>query len=78
MPFILKKEDEALRLRNDLDEVEIMEMMQPYPSRLMTAYTIGKRLTAKGVDRNVEEVLNEERYTEVEESLNGRNLNGFG
>lgn len=70
MPFILRKEDELLWLRNDLDENEINELMQPYPSRLMCAHTITKLITAKGVNRNAEEVLENSLYEGVDATFN--------
>lgn len=69
MPLILRREDEALWLRNDLDENEINELMQPYPSRLMKAHTIGKMIGQTKVNRNIEEVLSEEVYERVKSSL---------
>ncbi len=69
MPLILKREDESLWLRNDLDENEVNELMQPYPSRLMKAHTIGKMIGQTKVNRNVEEVLSEEEYEGVKSQL---------
>lgn len=69
MPLILKEEDEDRWLDPSLSEMEIRALMIPYSDNKMRAYTICKLLTAKGLNRNVPEVLMPEAYLGVDEKL---------
>lgn len=61
MPFIV---DEALRATwlGDLSKEEIATMMQPYTEGLLTAHTISKDITSRGVDPNVASIQDEVIY----------------
>jgi putative SOS response-associated peptidase YedK len=56
MPVILSKFEERVWL-GDLEDKEIRAMLDPYPAREMAAHTVSKLVTARGVERNVPEVL---------------------
>jgi len=44
MPAILTKEQESLWLANDIRPQELIGMIEPYPSELMEAYTVSKKI----------------------------------
>ena len=56
MPVILSKEQEQLWLNDSLGREEIAEILKPYDTSHLTAYTISKRITSKD-DTNVPEVI---------------------
>lgn len=65
MPVILSKFEERKWL-GDLDDNGIKSMLDPYPTKEMAAHTISKLVTAKGVERNVLEVLEKFEYKNLE------------
>ena len=44
MPVILRPEHESLWLDNDADQGAWLDVLRPYPSELMTAYPVSKRV----------------------------------
>lgn len=42
MPVILKEEDERLWLDKDLDPLQALDLLKPYPTELMEAYPVSK------------------------------------
>lgn len=71
MPLILHREDETVWLTEGLDESHIKTLIQPYPAELMGAYSIGKRITARGINRNDYLTLQAEEYPGVEDFMIG-------
>ncbi|MCX6743742.1 MAG: SOS response-associated peptidase, partial [Candidatus Parcubacteria bacterium] len=65
MPVILSKVEERQWL-GCLDDNEIKGMLDPYPAKEMTVYTISKLLTTRGADHNVPEVLDKFEYKNLE------------
>ncbi|MCX6740594.1 MAG: SOS response-associated peptidase [Candidatus Parcubacteria bacterium] len=65
MPVILSK-FEGRQWLGGLDDQEIKSMLDPYPAKEMAAYTVSKLITARGVDRNVPEVMEKFEYKKLE------------
>ncbi|MCX6745039.1 MAG: SOS response-associated peptidase [Candidatus Parcubacteria bacterium] len=65
MPVILSKFEERAWL-GGLDDQEIKEMLDPYPAKEMLAHTISKLITARGIERNVPEVMEKFEYKNLE------------
>lgn len=65
MPVILSKFEERQWL-GGLDDQEIKYMLDPYPAREMAAHTVSKLITARGVERNVPEILAKFEYKNLE------------
>ena len=70
MPVILSKADELKWLDSNTGPDEIKRMLQPYPSQLMSAHTITKRLTSRKENPDAPEVLEPANYIGVKERLN--------
>jgi len=65
MPVIFGKKEERTWLENINDE-KIKEMLNPYEAKEMTAYPVSKLITARGMERNVPEILKPFEYKELE------------
>jgi putative SOS response-associated peptidase YedK len=62
MPVIISREYEKDWLNKDLTKQDVLAFCQPFDDTRMTAHTISKLITTKGVDTNVSEVLNPHSY----------------
>jgi putative SOS response-associated peptidase YedK len=62
MPVILRREDEKIYLRNNLETGEIDVLLQPYDEREMRAHTVSGLVSARRANTNVPEVMTEFRY----------------
>ena len=56
MPLIIHPDDEKNWLNGSLTSDQVKELMVPYPESEMTAWTISKMITARGVNTNTPEV----------------------
>jgi putative SOS response-associated peptidase YedK len=57
MPVILPREAERQWLDRDRDVDSVLDMLRPYDERLMKAYTISKKISMRGVEKNVPDIL---------------------
>lgn len=74
MPVILTPEQEPLWLQPEQHEEAIQQFTKPYPDAEMMAFSISKRITQRGVERNVPELLEYHSYAGVEPFLDGATL----
>ena len=65
MPVILDKQDEAKWLDSDLDKDQIEKFLKPYKEKDLTAHTISKMITARGIEKNTPEILKPFDYPEL-------------
>lgn len=65
MPVILERENERKWL-DELTATEIDSMLKPYNEGAMEAHPVSKLITARGINRNVPEVMVEYDYPELE------------
>lgn len=65
MPVLLPREFEKDWLNPNLTKEDVLALCQPLDDGRMSAYTISKRITTKGIDTNIPEVSAPQSYTEV-------------
>jgi putative SOS response-associated peptidase YedK len=64
MPVIIPRSYEKAWLSRGLSKGDVMDLCRPVDSGLMTAHTIARLISQKGVDTNVREVIQPYSYTE--------------
>lgn len=65
MPVILRPVDEERWLSSELTRKEIDNLLLSYDSSQMRAYPVSRRITARGVPRNVPEILEPVTYPDL-------------
>lgn len=65
MPVLLPREFEKDWLNPNLTKDDVLALCQPLDDTRMSAYTISKRITTKGIDTNIPEVAAPQSYAEV-------------
>ena len=65
MPIILPREIEMEWLNENLSKEDVLAMAVPYPEDMMSAYTISKLITTRGVNTNVPEIREKVEYPEL-------------
>jgi putative SOS response-associated peptidase YedK len=66
MPAILDKNDEELWIKRNITKEETISLLKPYDENKMTAYTISKLITTKGLDINIPKVLEPFHYNNLQ------------
>jgi putative SOS response-associated peptidase YedK len=66
MPAILDKKDEEKWIKKTITKEETMNQLKSYDESKMTAYTISKLITTKGIEVNVPNVLEPFQYNNLE------------
>jgi len=64
MPFIVPAEKESTWLDESLSQVEVMDLIQPYPEEELTDYTVN-RLRGKAYKGNIPEIRQQFTYQEL-------------
>ena len=62
MPAILDKESESLWIDLSASSSDLMNLLKPSPSEILTAHTIGPLVNDKSVNRNTPEVIRPYKY----------------
>jgi putative SOS response-associated peptidase YedK len=65
MPLIISKNRIDQWMDSTSTKADVEALFQPYPTEEMQAYTIGKRITSKTMERNVPEILERVTYPEL-------------
>lgn len=63
MPAILDKESESLWIDLSASSVELMNLLKPSSSEILTAHTIGPLVNDKSANRNIPEVISPYNYS---------------
>jgi putative SOS response-associated peptidase YedK len=71
MPVVLPREHEKEWLSKDLDRGAIQSMLKPYSVGEMEAYTVPNVISKLGFNTVNQQVLNDYRYTDLPEIING-------
>jgi putative SOS response-associated peptidase YedK len=61
MPVILRKEDEEKWL-SDISENQIKDLMKPYDTNDMTAYTVSKLIVSRNENKNTPKIIEKFHY----------------
>ena len=67
MPLIIDRNDFKKWLDPDSNKEEVIQLMQPFPSGKMTAYTIGQYANSTRNNRNIPEISSAVTYPEIDE-----------
>ncbi len=66
MPAIIDKNDEEKWIKRNITKEETISLLKPYDENKMTAYTISKLITTKGLDVNIPKVLEPFYYNNLQ------------
>ncbi|MBS4044273.1 MAG: SOS response-associated peptidase [Chitinophagaceae bacterium] len=65
MPLIIKAEDEAKWIDENLSTIEVQQLIKPFDESEMTAYTISRDANNSRNDRNIEQIIHPILYSEL-------------
>jgi len=69
MPVILNRETENRWFDDKLEKADIEALLQPYKGTELSAYTISKMITQRGVEKNIPEILKAFDYPELNSKI---------